>query len=132
MDTQEQAKHVQVVYVEDEPFFAGTMSRLLIEAGYTTALADDGEKGVALIQKEKPDLVLLDLVLPKLDGKEVLRRIKADPETKDIPVIVLSNLSAEGDQREAEALGAVGFFVKALTLPSVVVEEVRKRLPQKS
>ena len=118
----------RIVYVEDEPFFAGTMSRLLIEAGYPTALADDGEKGVALIKKEKPDLVLLDLVLPKLDGKEVLKRLKADPELKDIPVIVLSNLSAEGDQREAEALGAAGFFVKALTLPSVVVDEVRKRL----
>ncbi len=118
----------RIVYVEDEPFFAGTMSRLLLEAGYPTVLADDGEKGLSLIQKEKPDLVLLDLVLPKLDGKEVLKKLKSDPATKDIPVIVLSNLSAEADQREAEQLGAAGFFVKAMTLPSAVVEAVRKRL----
>lgn len=119
---------VRIVYIEDEPFFAGTMSRLLTEAGYTTALADDGEKGLALVEKEKPDLVLLDLVLPKLDGKEVLKKLKADPATKDIAVIVLSNLSAEADQREVEQLGAAGFFVKAMTLPSVVVDAVRKRL----
>ncbi|MDO8624421.1 MAG: response regulator [bacterium] len=119
---------IRIVYIEDEAFFAKTMSRLLTEAGYATALAGDGEEGLALVIKEKPDLVLLDLVLPKLDGKEVLRRLKNDPATKNIPVFVLSNLSAEADQRETVALGAAGFFVKAMTLPSVIVEAIKKRL----
>ena len=114
--------------MEDEPFFAGTMSRLLTEAGYTTAVAGDGEEGLALIAREKPDLVLLDLVLPKIDGKEVLKRLKSDPLTKGIPVFVLSNLSAETDQRETIALGAAGFFVKAMTLPSAIVEAIKKHL----
>ena len=119
---------VRIIYIEDEPFFAGTMSRLLSEAGYATAVASDGEKGLALVQKEKPDLVLLDLVLPKIDGKQVLKTLKEDEATKNIPVIVLSNLSAETDQKEVEALGAAGFYVKAMTLPTALVEAIRKRL----
>jgi len=81
-----------------------------------------------MVAKEKPDLVLLDLVLPKVDGKEVLKRIKSDPATKNIPVFVLSNLSADADQRETVALGAAGFFVKAMTLPSAIVEAIKREL----
>jgi putative two-component system response regulator len=121
-------ERIRIVYIEDEPFFAGTMSRLLTEAGYTTAVASDGETGLALVGKEKPDLILLDLVLPKIDGKEVLKRLKSDSATKEIPVFVLSNLSAEADQRETVALGAAGFFVKAMTLPSAIVEAIKKQL----
>ncbi len=119
---------IRVVYIEDEPFFAGTMSRLLTEAGFPTAIASDGEAGLALVAKERPDVILLDLVLPKTDGKEVLKRLKADPETKDITVFILSNLSAEADQRECLALGAAGFFVKAMTLPSAIVDTVKKKV----
>jgi CheY-like chemotaxis protein len=116
------------VYIEDEPFFAGTMSRLLTEAGYTTAVAADGEEGLSLTEQIKPDLVLLDLVLPKVDGKDVLKQLKSNPITKDIPVFVLSNLSSDADQRETVALGAAGFFVKAMTLPSAIVDAIKKQL----
>ncbi|OGG72431.1 hypothetical protein A3E65_02860 [Candidatus Kaiserbacteria bacterium RIFCSPHIGHO2_12_FULL_56_13] len=130
MDTSQStpAPRTRIVYIEDEPFFGGTMSRLLSEAGYTTTVAADGEEGLAMVAKEKPDLVLLDLVLPKVDGKEVLKRIKSDPATKNIPVFVLSNLSADADQRETVALGAAGFFVKAMTLPSAIVEAIKREL----
>ena len=130
MDTSQStpAPRTPIVYIEDEPFFGGTMSRLLSEAGYTTTVAADGEEGLAMVAKEKPDLVLLDLVLPKVDGKEVLKRIKSDPATKNIPVFVLSNLSADADQRETVALGAAGFFVKAMTLPSAIVEAIKREL----
>ena len=128
MDNPQPEGRVRIVYIEDEPFFGGTMSRLLTEAGYTTAIAKDGQEGLTLIAKEKPSLVLLDLVLPKIDGKEVLKKIKEDAATKDIPVFVLSNLSADADQRETIALGATGFFVKAMTLPSAIVDAVKKQL----
>ena len=130
MDTpqNQDAGHAQIVYIEDEPFFAGTMSRLLTEAGYATVIASDGEAGIALVAKEQPKLVLLDLVLPKVDGKDVLRQLKSDPATKDIPVFVLSNLSADADQREVISLGAAGFFVKAMTLPSAIVDAIKKQL----
>jgi CheY-like chemotaxis protein len=119
---------IRIVYIEDEPFFAKTMTRLLTEAGYPTAIARDGEEGLALVSQEKPDLVLLDLVLPKIDGKEVLKRLKSDEATKSIPIFVLSNLSAEADQRDVLSLGATAFFVKAMTLPSVIVESIKRHL----
>ena len=118
----------RIVYVEDELFFATIISRLLAEAGYAISIAEDGEKGLALIRAERPDLVLLDLVLPKIAGKDVLRELKADPATKDIPVVVLSNLSAEADQREMADLGAGGYYVKATTLPSYLIQIVKKRI----
>ncbi len=125
-------EHTRVIYVEDEAFFAATVGRLLNEAGYHTLTAPDGAQGLALIKAEKPDLVLLDLVLPEVDGKEVLRRLKADPETKDIPVVVLSNLSAEAEQKELTALGAIDYMVKAMTLPSEIVALVKKHLDKPS
>jgi len=118
----------KILYVEDEPFFASTISRSLVEAGFDVVTAVDGEEGLAKVQSEHPDLVLLDIILPKVEGKEVLRRIKADATTKDIPVIVLSNLSALDDEREVAAMGAAAFFVKALSLPSEIVDVVRVQL----
>ncbi|MGD0328105.1 MAG: response regulator [Minisyncoccia bacterium] len=121
---------VTVVYVEDDSFFASAVGKLLNDAGYLTVIAKDGESGLALIQKEKPKLILLDLILPKMDGEEVLRRLKANASTKDIPVIVLSNLSAEAEQRELRSLGAVSFLVKAMTLPSEILKEVKVYIPE--
>jgi CheY-like chemotaxis protein len=121
-------KRIRVVYVEDEPFFSSTVSRILTNAGYVTGIAEDGESALTLIKAEKPELVLLDLILPKLDGKEVLRRLKDDPDTKNIPVIVLSNLSAEEHAAELRALGAAEFMVKAMTLPDTILEKVKTYL----
>jgi len=118
----------KVLYIEDEPFFASTISNQLVAAGYDVQTAVDGESGLELAQKDIPDLVLLDITLPKMDGKEVLRRLKNDEKTKNIPVIILSNLSALEDEREAAALGAQAFFVKALSLPSEIVDVVRVQL----
>jgi CheY-like chemotaxis protein len=128
MDPQQNTSAHKIVYIEDEPFFAKTMTHLLTDAGLSTLTAADGEEGLALVHSEHPQLVLLDLVLPKIDGKEVLKRLKSDPTTKDIPVFVLSNLSADADQRDTLALGAAGFFVKAMTLPSVIVDAVKQKL----
>ncbi|MDO8523760.1 MAG: response regulator [bacterium] len=118
----------RVIYVEDDEFFGKTISGLLSAAGYEVHLVSDGEAGLVAIRSQKPDLVLLDLLLPKLDGKEVLRQLKADPETKSIPVFVLSNLSAEKDVEETRALGAKTFFVKAQTLPTAVAKAVEETL----
>jgi CheY-like chemotaxis protein len=76
----------------------------------------------------RPDLILLDLVMPRVDGFEALRRLKADPATRGIPVIVLSNLGTESDQSAATAAGASGFFVKASLSLADLVAEVRTSL----
>lgn len=116
----------RVLYVEDEKFFADTMEKLLKNAGYDVSLADDGEKGLALAKAEKPAVILLDLILPKIEGREVLRQLKADPETKNIPVVVLSNLNSEEDVKKVKDLGAVHFFVKALTMPTTILATVKE------
>lgn len=121
-------QRIRVVYVEDDPFFSSTISQSLTEAGFPTAVAIGGETAVDLVKAEKPELVLLDIVLPKMDGKEVLRRLKADEETKHIPVVVLSNLSAEEHSAELRALGAIEFIVKAMALPATIVERVKAHL----
>ena len=120
--------HPRVIYVEDEAFFAGTMAKLLNDSGYPTLTTSDGESGFDIIKKYKPELVLLDLVLPKVDGQELVRKIKNDPETSKISVIVLSNLSGDATQSDLHKIGVDGFFVKAFTLPSVIVAEIQRRL----
>ena len=88
----------------------------------------DGEVGLKLAKSGKPDLILLDLILPKIDGFEVLKKIKPDPETKDIPVIVLTNLEESEDVQRAIDLGAKNYLVKANYSLREVVEKIKKAL----
>ncbi len=88
----------------------------------------DGEIGLRLAKTKKPDLILLDLVLPKAHGFEVLKRLKEDKETKDIPVIVLTNLEGIGDVDRAIELGATTYLVKANYSLEEVLEKIKKAL----
>jgi DNA-binding response OmpR family regulator len=81
----------KILFIEDESALQKTFGEILAIEGYEMVSALDGETGLKLAQTEKPDLIILDLVLPKLHGFEVLRKVKADKEIKDIPVIVLTN-----------------------------------------
>lgn len=116
----------RVLYVEDEKFFADTIKKILEGAGYEVLIGEDGEKGLATAKAEKPDLILLDLILPKMDGRDVLAALKADTATKDIPVVVLSNLNSEADVKKVTDLGAKRFYVKALTMPTTVLAVVKE------
>lgn len=88
----------------------------------------DGETGLKLAKSQKPDLILLDLVLPKIHGFEVLKKLKEDKETKDIPVIVLTNLEGVGDVDKVLGLGATTYLVKAQYSLEEVVEKIKKAL----
>ncbi len=118
----------RVLYIEDDEFFGKTITGLLTAAGCEATLVADGEAGLAAVKSAKPDLILLDLLLPRMDGREVLRQLKGDPATKAIPIFVLSNLSAQKDIEETRSLGAAKFFVKALTLPTAVAKAVEETL----
>jgi CheY-like chemotaxis protein len=104
----------RVVLVEDDKFLRRACEASLRQRGFDVAAATDGEEGLRLA-KTPPlaDVVLLDLLMPKLPGIEVLRALKADPATAGIPVLILSNSSREDDKRQAEQLGASGYYVKA-------------------
>lgn len=113
----------KIVFVEDETTLQKMLSAALKEAGYDVITASDGEAGLAAVQAEKPDLVLLDLILPKMDGFTVLGEIKKDEATARIPVIVLTNLESAEDVGKVVALGATTYLVKAnYDLPDIVAK----------
>ena len=120
----------RILLVEDDPYQRKAEEALLRLRGYDVVIAVDGEEALERLTKpERPDLIVLDLIMPKLSGFEVLKRIKADSKSSAIPVIVLSNLSQESDRRQVLEGGAVEYLVKAnMTLKEVVerIEAVLK------
>ena len=102
-----------ILFVEDEPTLQKVAGEILRQEGFIVKSATDGEEAMRIIKTEKPDLVLLDLILPKKDGFEVLKEMKADTQTKDIPVIILTNLEGTQDIERALELGAMNYLVKA-------------------
>lgn len=103
----------RILLVEDDRFLRRACEASLRQRGFTVIAAADGEEGLRQARAEHPDLILLDLLMPKLAGVEVLRALKADPATKSIPVLILSNSSREQDVAEVSSLGAVDYWVKA-------------------
>ena len=118
----------RILVIEDDKFLRELIAQKLIKEGYETSEAVDGEEGIKKIKEEKPDLILLDLILPKVHGFEVLNKLKEDEETKDIPVIVLTNLEGIGDVEKAIELGATTYLVKANYSLEEVIEKIKKAL----
>lgn len=103
---------MKVLLVDDSKVQRWTIQKNLEKAGFRVTAASDGEQGLRLALKEAPEIILLDMLLPKLDGLAVLRSLKQRAETKNIPVIVLTGLSKGNEQRLAEE-GAAGFYQKS-------------------
>ncbi len=102
----------KILLVEDNEMNRDMLSRRLIRSGYEVALAVDGEQGVALAGSSLPDLVLMDMSLPVLDGWEATRRLKADPATRGIPIIALTAHAMTGDEKKAREAGCDDFDTK--------------------
>lgn len=118
----------RVMIVEDDEHISKVYEIKLSKEGIESSLAKDGEEAIKKITAEKPDLVLLDLMIPKKDGFDVLEEIKKNPETASIPVIVLSNLGQQTDQDRAIGLGANEYLVKVDYPIQEVVNRVKKYL----
>ena len=118
----------KILFIEDEVSLQETFGDVFSRQGYEMISALDGEEGLRLVKSEKLDLILLDLILPKLNGFEVLKQIKEDEETKNIPVIVLTNLEGTGDVEKALELGATTYLVKASYSLEEVLQKVKKAL----
>lgn len=103
----------KILFVEDEESLQRAATNMLEQKGYQTVKALNGEAGLSLAKQENPDLILLDLVLPRKSGFEVLAELKSDPATKNIPIIVLTNLEGSADVEKALSLGATTYLVKA-------------------
>ena len=119
-----------ILVIEDEDELRKNILNILGILGFKTFEASDGEEGLKTAQAEKPNLILLDLILPKKDGFEVLKELKADEKTKDIPVIVLTNLEGVGDVEKALTLGATTYLVKANYELEDVLKTVKSQLKE--
>jgi len=118
----------KILIVEDESTLQKALTEFLTEEGFEVFSALDGEIGVALARKEKPDLVLLDIILPKKDGYEVLEDLKGSEETKGIPVILLTNLESPEDIDRAFEKGASTYLVKSNYKLEEVVGKIKETL----
>ncbi|MDP2864422.1 MAG: response regulator [bacterium] len=117
-----------ILFIEDESALQKTFGEILSQEGYEMIPALDGETGLEMAKTKKPDLILLDLILPKVHGFDVLKQLKEDPGTKGIPVIILTNLEGMGDVDKAIGLGATTYLVKAKYTLEEVLEKIKKAL----
>lgn len=115
----------KILIVEDDKYLRELLSQKLLKENYDVLDAGDGEEGVRLAKEGKPDLILLDLILPGIDGFEVLSRIKESPDTSSIPVIILSNLGQKDDIEKGLKMGAIDYLIKAHSMPAEIVEKIR-------
>jgi len=118
----------RVLLAEDDRFLRKATDACLRKAGFTVLTAVDGEEALRMARAERPDLVLLDLIMPKMEGFAVLRELKKDPATASIPVVVLSNLSQDRDCAQALEMGAHAYLVKAQLSLKVLAERVQEIL----
>ena len=119
---------VNVLLVEDDSFLANIYKTKFEMEKFKVILAENGEEGLDMAQKKKPDIILLDILMPKMDGFAVLEELKKNLGTKDIPVILLTNLGQKDDVERGLEMGAVDYLIKAHTKPSETVQKVKSAL----
>lgn len=116
----------KLLVVEDDAVLRKSLGEYLSSEGFEVIYAEDGETGSQLAADEKPDLVLLDIVLPKKDGYQVLQEVKSNAETKHIPIVLLTNLGSITDVEKALEMGATTYLVKA----DYKLEEVTQKIKE--
>jgi len=121
-----------ILIVEDDIFLSDLYKTKMELEGFKVLTAYDGEKGLELAQKNSPNIILLDLILPKLSGFGVLEKLKANKATQNIPVIILTNLSQKSDVEKGLKIGANDYLIKAHFMPSEVVEKIKRLMSAKS
>jgi two-component system cell cycle response regulator DivK len=118
-----------VLYVEDNEFNLKIGRQLLSRTSYRLIEAKDGEVGVATAQSELPDLILMDVQLPKLSGLEATRLLRADPKTAAIPIVVITSFALSGDREKAKAAGASAYLAKPYS-PRELLQMIRQLAPE--
>ena len=117
-----------ILLIEDDPFVVDIYTKKLTEAGFLVDVAQDKEETLKKISERMPDLLLLDIVLPNIEGWDLLKEIKENLIFKDIKVAILSNLGQKDDVERGMKLGAIRYFIKAHYTPTQVVGEIKKML----
>ena len=118
----------KILLIEDEVLILRMYEKIFDFEGFSIVTSTDGIDGIEKAKTQHPDLILLDIMMPKMDGLRVLEQLKAAPETKSIPVVVLTNLSSDVVVKDAFAKGAAGYLVKSEVVNEKIVDEVRQYL----
>lgn len=121
-----------ILFIEDEPTLQKRIEEALTKEGFQIENAMDGEAGLQKAREIKPDLILLDIILPKKDGFEVLKELKQDESTKNIPVVILTNLESSNDVEKALGLGATTYLVKANYELSEIIAKIKETIDKKA
>jgi two-component system alkaline phosphatase synthesis response regulator PhoP len=123
-------KKTKVLLVEDDQMILDMYKTRLVADGYEVFTTDKGSEAMSLAKSKKPNIVLLDVILPEVDGFSILKDLKADSETKSIPVLMLTNLGQESDQSKGKDIGAQGYFVKAQHIPADIISKIEELIKQ--
>ena len=118
----------KILVIDDDQFFCKTLGEALPKDKYALVTAEDGEMGLSKLKSEKPDLVVLDLMMPKLDGTEFMKKLQAVPELNKTPVLISSNLSSMKKISDLMALGAVGYVIKSDESMASIVQDIERIL----
>jgi len=117
---------IKVLLVEDDPMIVEMYKMRLEAEGYEVLITDKGSEALEIAKKQQPAVILLDVILPEVDGFAVLENLKSETETKNIPVLMLTNLSQESDREKGLKIGASEYFVKAEHTPADIINAVKK------
>lgn len=117
-----------VLLVEDEPILSNLLKQRLEKEGFKVILSRDGAEALKTLKDFKPDLILLDIILPKVSGFEFMETIRNDPQLQRAPIIIVSNLGQESDVTKGQSLGAVDYLVKAKVSIEEIIEKVKEFL----
>ncbi|MBZ9572446.1 response regulator [Patescibacteria group bacterium] len=118
----------KILLIEDEEIMIDLLQKKLTKEGYDISVAKNGEEGLEVMREVKPDLVLLDIVMPKMGGFEVMEEMSKDPELKEIPIIIISNSGQPVELSKAQELGAKDWLIKTEFDPQEVIDKVVKQI----
>lgn len=116
----------KILIIDDDAFLSSIFKQKFEAEGFEAFAAGSGEDGLRMAGEKKPDVILLDLLMPRMDGFQVLEHLKSNPATQSIPVFIFTNLGQPGDIERCKSLGAAGYAIKTQTLPDEVVNQVKK------
>ena len=119
-------KKRKILIIEDDETVCAMYRIKLEQEGFLAIIADNGARGLELAIKEKPDLIMLDIIMPQLDGFSVLRELRLNKKTKDIPIIILTNLGTDEDKNKGKGLGATDYWVKANFTPAEISLKIKE------
>ncbi len=118
----------KILIIEDEEVLLGLIRRKLNQEGYQVDIAKDGQEGLEKMKESKPDLILLDIIMPKMGGFEVMEKVSKDEKLKNIPIIIISNSGQPVELERAKKLGVKDWLIKTDFDPQEVVDKVKKQL----